>query len=86
MTEPTSSYTISDLLIRVAVEMGIAYPGSSGQEKAMIPIETYNFYLMRMLQSFYEYLQYFNKYPWFYAYYIQSNIRSILDFYYTSKK
>ena len=42
MSEPTSSYTISDLLIRVAVEMGIAYPGSSGQEKAMIPIETYN--------------------------------------------
>ncbi len=42
MAEPTSKYEIYDLLVRVAVEMGIPYYGSSGQEKAMPPIDAHN--------------------------------------------
>ena len=42
MAEPTSKYEIYDLLVRVAVEMGIAYYGSSGDERAMPPIDAHN--------------------------------------------
>ncbi|KKL50669.1 hypothetical protein LCGC14_2303140, partial [marine sediment metagenome] len=41
MAEPTSKYEIYDLLVRVAVEMGIAYYGSSGDERAMPPIDAH---------------------------------------------
>jgi len=42
MAEPTSVYTLEDLLLRVAEEAGVAYYGASGQEKAHIPIDVYD--------------------------------------------
>lgn len=42
MAEPTSKYSLYALLVRVAVEMSIAYYGSSGDERAMPPIDAHN--------------------------------------------
>ena len=43
MAEPTSAYSLYDLLLRVAVAGGVAYYGSTGQERAMIPVDTHEF-------------------------------------------
>ncbi len=39
MSEPTSAYSMRDILTRVAVELGSAYYGSAGDEKAMPPVD-----------------------------------------------
>jgi len=44
---PTSKLTFTDLIQRVARKAGIAYYGSSGNEKAMVPIDTYNLELCK---------------------------------------
>ncbi|GAH55675.1 unnamed protein product, partial [marine sediment metagenome] len=47
MSEPTSRLTFADLVQRVARKAGIAYYGSTGAEKAMVPIDTYNLELCK---------------------------------------
>ena len=47
MAEPNSRYEIKDLLVRIAVEMGISYYGSDGQGIAEIPVEAHNFDLCK---------------------------------------
>ena len=47
MSEPTSVYSFYYLLTKVAKEAGIAYHGSSGNEKAMPPIEIYDLELCK---------------------------------------
>ena len=47
MSEPTSRLTFADLVQRVARKAGIAYYGSTGSEKAMVPIDTYNLELCK---------------------------------------
>ena len=42
MSEPTSRLTFADLIQRVARKAGIAYYGSAGAEKAMVPIDVFN--------------------------------------------
>jgi len=42
MSEPTSRYTFYDLILRVAKEAGMAYYGSSGNSKPMIPIDAHD--------------------------------------------
>ncbi len=49
MSEPTSAQSIEDLMIKVAREAGMAYHGSSGQEKAMIPIDEYDLDLTKRI-------------------------------------
>lgn len=44
MAEPTSAYTLQDLLLRVAKAKGVAYHGANGDERAQIPVDEYNFY------------------------------------------
>ena len=39
MAEPTSAYSMNDLLTRVAVELAVAYYGSAGNEIAMPPVD-----------------------------------------------
>jgi len=47
MAEPTSAYSFYDLILRVAKEAGIAYYGSSGNERAMIPIDASDLELIK---------------------------------------
>ncbi len=42
MSEPTSALSYYDLILRVAREAGIAYYGSSGSERAMIPVDEHD--------------------------------------------
>jgi len=42
MAEPTSVLGFRDLLLRVAEKVGIAYYGSNGQGKAIVPVDAYN--------------------------------------------
>lgn len=44
MAEPTSSYTLEDLLLRVAKAAGVAYHGANGDEREQVPVDDYNFY------------------------------------------
>jgi len=39
MSEPTSALKFEDLILRVAVEAGVAYHGADGQGRAMIPLD-----------------------------------------------
>jgi len=43
MSEPSSAYTLKDLLLRVAIATKIAYYGSTANSKATIPVDAYNF-------------------------------------------
>ncbi len=43
MAEPTSVYSHYDLLLRVAETAGVAFYGSGGAEKALIPIDEHDF-------------------------------------------
>lgn len=43
MAEPTSSYTLQDLILRVARAAAVAYYGSDGQGRAMVPIDEDSF-------------------------------------------
>ena len=43
MAEPTSVYTIRDLILRVAKAAHIAYYGSAGTGKAVIPVDEHDF-------------------------------------------
>ena len=48
MADPTGSYTFQDLILRVATAAGIAYHGTTGQRKSMIPVhEEYLFDLCK---------------------------------------
>ena len=47
--EPTSALNFYDLILRVAREAGIAYSGSSGSEKAMIPVDEYDLDLCKQV-------------------------------------
>jgi len=47
MAEPSSRLTFADLIQRVARKAGIAYYGSTGAEKAMVPIDVYNLELCK---------------------------------------
>jgi len=49
MSEPTSRLTTADLIMRIARKAGIAYYGANGDEKAMVPIDTYNLELCKDL-------------------------------------
>ena len=49
MSEPTSKLTAYDLIMRIARKAGIAYYGANGDEKAMVPIDTYNLELCKDL-------------------------------------
>ena len=42
MAEPTSALSFYDLILRVAERAGMAYYGSDGQGKALVPIDAYN--------------------------------------------
>ena len=42
MSEPTSALEFYDLLLRVAEKSGMAYYGSAGQGKALVPIDAFN--------------------------------------------
>lgn len=42
MSEPTSNYSMFDLILRVAKAAGIAYYGSDGQKKASIPVNEHD--------------------------------------------
>ena len=45
MSEPTSSLTLHDLLLRVAKAAGVAYHGADGDQRAQVPVDDYNFQL-----------------------------------------
>ena len=49
MAEPTSALSFYDLILRVAREAGIAYHGSSGSEKAVIPIDEHDLDLCKTI-------------------------------------
>jgi hypothetical protein len=49
MSEPTSALSIEDLILRVAREIGVAYYGADGQEKAMVPIDPHDIDLCRKI-------------------------------------
>lgn len=49
MAEPTSALSYYDLILRVAREAGIAYYGSAGNEKAIIPIDEHNLDLCKKI-------------------------------------
>ena len=42
MAEPTSRLSFTELIRRVANKAGVAYPGSSGDQSALIPTDAYN--------------------------------------------
>jgi len=42
MAEPTSALGFYDLLLRVAEKVGVAYYGSDGQGKAIVPVDSFN--------------------------------------------
>ena len=42
MAEPTSALGFYDLLLRIAEKAGMAYYGSSGQNKALVPVDAFN--------------------------------------------
>ncbi len=44
MSEPTGSLTFESLIIRIAEEAGVAFYGSSGQERPQVPIDAHNLY------------------------------------------
>lgn len=44
MAEPTSAYTLQDLMLRVAKAAGVAYHGEGGDEREQVPVDEYNFY------------------------------------------
>jgi len=44
MSEPTSSYTLGDLILRVAKAAGVAYYGSDGQGRAKVPVDEATFH------------------------------------------
>lgn len=44
MAEPTSAYTLQDLMLRVAKAAGVAYHGANGDEREQVPVDSYNFY------------------------------------------
>jgi len=39
MAEPTSAFTVQDLILRVAKAAGVAWHGADGQSKALIPVD-----------------------------------------------
>ncbi len=43
MAESTSNFDLYDLILRVALAAGVAYYGSDGSEKAMIPNDSHDF-------------------------------------------
>jgi len=43
MSEPTSAYTLQDMIRRVAIAAEIAYHGSAGSSRATIPVDEFNF-------------------------------------------
>ncbi len=47
--EPTSALSFEDLILRVAREAGISYHGSSGNERAMIPIDEHDLDLCKTI-------------------------------------
>ncbi len=49
MSEPTSALSIEDLILRVAREIGVAYYGVGGQERAMVPIDPHDIDLCRKI-------------------------------------
>ena len=49
MSAPTSQYSFYDLIMRVAKEAGTAYYGSSGNERAMIPVDAHDLEVIRDL-------------------------------------
>ncbi len=49
MSEPTSALSFEDLILRVAREAGISYHGSSGNERAMIPIDEHDLDLCKTI-------------------------------------
>lgn len=42
MAEPTSALGFYDLILRIAEKVGVAYYGSDGQSKAVVPVDAYN--------------------------------------------
>ncbi len=49
MAEPTSALGFYDLLLRVAVKAGIAYYNSTGQGKAIVPVDAHNLDLCKRI-------------------------------------
>ncbi len=49
MAEPTSALSFEDLILRVAREAGISYHGSSGSERAMIPVDEHDLDLCKII-------------------------------------
>jgi len=49
MAEPTSALSFEDLILRIAREAGISYHGSSGNERAMIPIDEHDLDLCKTI-------------------------------------
>lgn len=49
MSEPSSALSFYDLILEVAKEGGITYPGSSGEEPAMIPVDPHDFELCKQI-------------------------------------
>lgn len=43
MSEPTSALSLYDMILRVAVAARVAYHGSDGQARAMVPVDEYEF-------------------------------------------
>lgn len=44
MAEPTSAYTLADLMLRVAKAASVAYYGANGDERAQVPVDDDTFY------------------------------------------
>lgn len=49
MSEPTNIYSYEDLIKKVAREAGIAYHGSAGNERAMIPVDAHDLDLCKSI-------------------------------------
>lgn len=49
MAEPTSAKSFYDLILEVAVEAGVAYYGSDGQQAAMIPVDAHDLDLCKRI-------------------------------------
>ncbi|KKL84758.1 hypothetical protein LCGC14_1961510, partial [marine sediment metagenome] len=49
MAEPTSALSFEGLILRVAREAGIAYHGSSGTERAMVPVDAHDLDLCKRI-------------------------------------
>mgnify|MGYP001560413100 CR=1 FL=1 len=50
MADPSGSYTFADLILRVSTAAGIAYYGTTGQRRALIPVNNeYNFDLCKRI-------------------------------------